>query len=100
MAKRSNSAGRKTTAAKPLKRAAVRNTAIPKAAPAKAQPSSFKAQPFKAQPTGTPAQPQGKARRAVTFEMIAQRAYEIWQSGTGGSDFDNWCRAERELRGN
>lgn len=34
----------------------------------------------------------------VTREMIARRAYEIWQSGSGGSDMDNWLRAERELR--
>jgi hypothetical protein len=37
--------------------------------------------------------------REVTHEQIAQRAREIWQSGTGGSDLDNWARAERELRG-
>jgi len=39
------------------------------------------------------------ARKDVTFEMIAQRAYEIWQSGDGGSECENWLRAERELRG-
>lgn len=33
----------------------------------------------------------------VTFDMIARRAYEIWQS-TGGSEHDNWNAAERELR--
>jgi len=37
--------------------------------------------------------------REVTHDRIAQRAREIWQSGTGGSDLDNWVRAERELRG-
>jgi hypothetical protein len=37
--------------------------------------------------------------REVTNEEIAQRAYEISQSGEGGSDEDNWHRAERELRG-
>jgi hypothetical protein len=31
--------------------------------------------------------------------MIARRAYEIWQSGSGGSEMENWLRAERELRG-
>jgi hypothetical protein len=30
--------------------------------------------------------------------MIAQRAYEISQRG-GGSEFENWLRAERELLG-
>jgi hypothetical protein len=38
------------------------------------------------------------ARKQPTYEQIAQRAYEIWQSGTGGSETDNWHRAERELR--
>jgi hypothetical protein len=30
--------------------------------------------------------------------MIAQRAAAIAHSGSGGSDFDNWIRAEAELR--
>jgi hypothetical protein len=34
----------------------------------------------------------------ITHDVIAQRAYEISQSG-GGSEFDNWLRAERELLG-
>lgn len=51
----------------------VRNSAIPKAQPA--------------------------ARKEVTAEMIAIRAYEIWLSGEGGSECENWLRAERELRG-
>jgi hypothetical protein len=38
-------------------------------------------------------------QRQITPEMIAKRAYEIWRSGAGGSEFDNWVRAERELRG-
>ena len=38
-------------------------------------------------------------RKEVTQEMISRRAYEIHLSGTGGSDVDNWHRAERELRG-
>ncbi len=53
----------------------VRNTPIPKAS--------------------TPA----PAKLEVTHEMISQRAYEIYTSGTGGSEFENWVRAERELRG-
>ncbi len=55
---------------------AVRNTPIPKAVPAAAP-----------------------ARREVTAQQIALRAYEISLSGTGGSPDDNWFRAERELRG-
>ena len=37
-------------------------------------------------------------RREITREQIAKRAYEIWKSGKGGSELDNWLRAERELR--
>jgi hypothetical protein len=47
--------------------------------------------------------PQGAVRPAakkeITYGDIAQRAYEIWASGQGGSEMDNWLRAERELRG-
>jgi hypothetical protein len=39
------------------------------------------------------------ARKEITHADIARRAYEIWQSGKGGSEYDNWIRAERELRG-
>jgi hypothetical protein len=31
--------------------------------------------------------------------MIAKRAYEISQSPRCGSEYDNWIRAERELKG-
>jgi hypothetical protein len=34
-----------------------------------------------------------------TQEQIAKRAYEIWKSGKGGNQDENWVRAERELRG-
>jgi hypothetical protein len=39
------------------------------------------------------------AKKEITYGDIAQRAYEIWASGQGGSEMDNWLRAERELRG-
>jgi hypothetical protein len=39
------------------------------------------------------------APRIVTNDMIAVRAYEISQSPECGSELDNWCRAERELKG-
>jgi hypothetical protein len=52
---------------------AVRNTSIPKSQPAGAQ-------------------------QQITHEMIAKRAYEISRSPQRGSDYDNWVRAERELR--
>ena len=33
----------------------------------------------------------------VSDNVIAQRAYELWKS-QGGSDLENWLKAERELR--
>lgn len=39
------------------------------------------------------------AKKIVTQDQIALRAYEIWKSGKGGSEYDNWVRAEQELRG-
>ena len=46
-----------------------------------------------------PASPIATKKSPPTYEQIARRAYEIWQSGKGGSQDDNWFRAERELRG-
>lgn len=37
--------------------------------------------------------------RAVTHDMIAHRAYELYQQGAPGSADDHWRQAERELRG-
>src|SRR3954454_6575184 len=62
----------------------VRNTSVPRNASAAAA-------------TSRPATP--PAPRQITTEMIARRAYEIWQRGHGGSERDNWFQAERELRG-
>jgi hypothetical protein len=65
--------------AKPIEKAVstpVRNTPIPKVA--------------------APAIP---APKQISREMVAKRAFEIFASGTGGSESDNWFRAERELRG-
>lgn len=56
---------------------AVRNTAIPK-------PASRAAV--------------AKPAKTITREQIAERAYFISQSGTGGTQDENWHRAERELR--
>ena len=39
------------------------------------------------------------ARKEVTHDMISLRAYSIHLSGAGGSEMDNWLRAERELKG-
>jgi len=73
-------AAKKTTfkkASAPVSSTAVRNTTIP---PRPASPGAAKKSP-------------------PSYEQIARRAYEIWQSGKGGSQDDNWYRAERELRG-
>jgi hypothetical protein len=37
-------------------------------------------------------------KREITHEMIAKRAFEIHISGKGGSQVENWLRAERELK--
>jgi hypothetical protein len=37
-------------------------------------------------------------RRQPTQQEIAKRAYEIYKSGKGGTEQENWYRAERELR--
>lgn len=57
----------------------VRNTSLPP------RQSTFATQPQKKNPP--------------TQDQIAKRAYEIWKSGKGGSQDENWFRAERELRG-
>jgi hypothetical protein len=40
--------------------------------------------------------PRRKAK-TVTYEMIEGRAYEIFESGSHGSDVDHWLLAEREM---
>jgi len=71
-------------AASAVGRTEVRNSPLPRSG-------------MSASPSGSSASSAGK--KQVTHDQIARRAYEIWQSGKGGSDFDNWVRAERELRG-
>ncbi len=39
------------------------------------------------------------ARKVVTQEQVAIRAYEISRSPRCGSELDNWFLAERELKG-
>jgi hypothetical protein len=55
--------------------------------------------PVRNSPIPRSTQPNGQQRRQPTHEQIAKRAYEISISGSGGSELDNWFRAERELRG-
>lgn len=65
-------------ASSPVSSTAVRNTAIP---PRSSSPSA------------------SQRKSGPSREEIAKRAYEIWKSGRGGSQDENWFRAERELRG-
>jgi hypothetical protein len=48
-------------------------------------------------PRGT-TQSNSAPKSEITHEMIAKRAFEIHASGKGGSQDENWLRAERELR--
>ena len=63
-----------------------------------ARPSNKPVKPAAAAPK-TAAKPKAKKAGAPTHEQIAARAHAISQSGEGGSEIDNWCRAERELKG-
>jgi hypothetical protein len=44
--------------------------------------------------------PKVATKKAITITeaMVAKRAFEIHCGGTGGSELDNWYRAERELK--
>ena len=48
-------------------------------------------------PTTRKATSKKAAAPEITQEMIAERAYHISQSGEGGTDEENWHRAEAEL---
>lgn len=82
-------------ASKSTKSPAARGT-VTKAAPASVSAAEVST-PVRNTPIPKVATP--AARKEITQEMIARRAYEIYLSGTGGSEIDNWHRAERELRG-
>ena len=56
--------------------------------------------PVRNTPLPRPTQAQsGGRQREVSHEQIAKRAYEISISGSGGSEVENWLRAEQELKG-
>jgi hypothetical protein len=88
MAKASSKRGSNKPAARVVARTETRNTAIPRITTA-GKDASGSAQSFSSSASSS----------QLSHEQIARRAYEIWSSGTGGSEFDNWIRAERELRG-
>jgi hypothetical protein len=76
---------------------------IPAAKPAPAPVAAKPAPVVASTPVRNTPVPKGANRppnkKEITYADIAQRAYEIWASGQGGSETDNWLRAERELRG-
>ena|SRR5687768_12160387 len=76
---------------------AVRNSPIPRSSAASSlgetETTATTTATTRASAPRTPTQHQ-----QITQEQIAKRAYEIWRSGKGGSAFENWIRAERELR--
>lgn len=67
----------------------------------KAAPAAVSKAPVKTEVRNTPipkVTPAAKpAAKQVTHEAIAERAYYIWKQN-GGSEFENWVRAESELR--
>jgi hypothetical protein len=81
-------------AAKPLRRTAKRRSPAIKPPVKAAAPTRSSS----VRNTVVPTRELKKTPAVVTFEGIAKRAYEISISGQGGSEMDNWLRAERELR--
>ena len=83
----------------PKKHASKKSSSKSKPSPSK----SFKpSTPSKAIPPTTVSRntpvPRPSIKREPSHELIAKRAYEIHISGKGGSQTDNWYRAERELK--
>lgn len=61
----------------------------------RARKSATKTTPAGATPKPR-ATPKPKAQ-AVAPEQVAERAYELWESGADGDQLEHWLRAEREL---
>ena len=78
-----------------------RKITTPVAKPAKVAAKAVSSTPVRNTPIPKAAKPAvaAVAPKVITHEMIAVRAYEISMSPNCGSEVDNWCRAERELRG-
>jgi hypothetical protein len=43
--------------------------------------------------------PRATAKPAVTTDLIARRAYELYEQGAGGDMLAHWLQAEAELQG-
>ena len=79
--------------------AAKKTTSMPKAKAKSSTPVSTTPMRNTSLPPRQTAAAAAPKKTAPTYDQIARRAYFISQSGTGGSQDDNWFRAERELRG-
>lgn len=85
-----------TTAATPKKAAAKKVTAkVEVSVPAAPAVSAEQASIAAVQTNGTTDQ----APKVVTYEMIAERAYDLYVRGIPGTAMDHWLQAERELKG-
>jgi hypothetical protein len=73
----------------------------PKTVAAKAQPAAAAAVVASTPVRNTPIPKAvaAPAKKVVTREQIAVRAFEISRGPNAGSQDDNWFRAERELQG-
>ena len=86
----------------------IRKTLAPKAvaasakaaAPAKAAASSQPPSPARIQESAPPvaALNQSLSFTEITHDEIARRAYEIYRARIDATEFDDWVKAERELR--
>ncbi len=74
-----------------------KSTSAPKAAVISKVPAAPAKVVTQVRNTAIPPKP--AAKKEITQDQIAKRAFEIYASGKGGSESDNWHRAERELRG-
>ncbi|MBM4393225.1 MAG: DUF2934 domain-containing protein [Deltaproteobacteria bacterium] len=85
-------ASKKTDTGTEPKKAA-KKAALPRAKKAKrAEAAAFEARPE----VVLPADPTPRSR--ASHDEVARRAYEIWLT-RGGSAFENWVEAERQLDG-
>ena len=75
---------------------AKKKSAAPETSSQRAVPAARKRSTAAARPKG----PNGEARHDPTHAEIAEAAYLRYLSrqGSGGSDFDDWVEAERDLR--
>jgi hypothetical protein len=94
MAKKNVSKSKTPASNAPAAKSASKPASTPKAA--------FAAKPIagaaRAPSVGASQAKASPAKKVVTTEQIARRAYEIYASGKGGTEAENWHRAEQELR--